>query len=49
MWSAYIVFNLHLQYVNRQISNLDTKEADLPSTPKTSEDKPEQRFIKTCL
>ena len=49
MWSAYIAFNLHLQSVNIQINNVDTKEVDAPSTPKTSEDKPGQRFIETCL
>ena len=51
MWSAYIVFTIHLQSVNVQISNVDTKEADvpIPSTPKVSEDKPEQRFVYSYL
>lgn len=39
-WSAYIAFNLHLQSVSIQITNVDTKEADLPSSPKTSDEKP---------
>lgn len=47
-WSAYIAFNLHLQSVNIQIKNVDTKEADATSTPKESENKPGQRFLKTC-
>ena len=47
-WSAYIAFNLHLQSVSIQMTNVDTKEADLPSSPKTSDEKPGQRFIKTC-
>ena len=33
-WSAYIAFNLHLQSVSIQMTNVDTKEADAPSTPK---------------
>ena len=39
-WSAYIAFNLHLQSVSIQITNVDTKEADLPSTPKVDDEKP---------
>lgn len=46
-WSACIVRNLHLQSVSAQIKNVDTKEADAPSTPKVDDDKPGQRFIKT--
>jgi hypothetical protein len=49
MWSAYIVFTIHLQSVSKQISNVDTKEADVPSTPKVSEDKPGQRFVYSYL
>lgn len=47
MWSAYIVFTIHLQ----SVSNVDTKEADVPvpSTPKVSEDKPGQRFVYSYL
>ena len=47
-WSAYIIRNLHLQSVSIQITNVDTKEADLPSTPKVDDEKPGQRFINTC-
>ena len=48
MWSAYIVFSLHIQYVIAKITNVDTKETVAPSTPKTSDEKPGQRFINTC-
>lgn len=46
MWSAYIIRNLHLQSVSIQITNVDTKETDAPSTPapETIDDKPGQRF-----
>ena len=47
-WSAYIVRNIHLQSVSIQITNVDTKEADLPSTPKVDDATPGQRFINTC-
>ena len=47
-WSAYIIRNIHLQSVSIQITNVDTKEADLPSTPKVDDEKPGQRFINTC-
>ncbi len=47
-WSAYIIRNLHLQSVSIQISNIDTKEADAPTTPKVDDEKPGQRFINTC-
>lgn len=47
-WSAYIAFNLHLQSVNIQIKNVDTKEAEVPSTPKESDGTHGQRFLKTC-
>lgn len=47
MWSAYIIRNLHLQSVSIQITNVDTKEAEAPSTPKVDDEEPGQRFIKT--
>ena len=47
-WSAYIIRNLHLQSISIQITNVDTKEADAPTTPKVDDEKPGQRFINTC-
>ena len=46
MWSAYIVFSLHVQYVIAKITDADTKETEAPSTPapETIDDKPGQRF-----
>ena len=47
-WSAYIAFNLHLQSVSIQMTNVDTKEADAPSTPKVDDEEPGQTFVETC-
>lgn len=46
MWSAYIVFSLHVQYVIAKITDADTKETEAPPTPapETIDDKPGQRF-----